>query len=281
MDVFQSDSIIVNNVYETNDNYIIEYDNDNINDICAIYFSSNFIYYPNNENSFTHSIIENNRFEWTKQKNKSAHKHIFLRDIKKQWYLSGINNHINSPDKILKFLLKETTNYKIITIGSSAGGYAAVLFGQLLAAEKTYCFNGQFELLSLLEDSTEAINPLIFRHQTDPFLFQYYDLIKFIKNPKSLYYFVSIKSDWDKSQLLHINNVGINIIYFNTSHHGVPFPKIALDKLFKFENYDFNQIICKCFHPVFFSIKYVGIMKTLTFLIKTISNKTICLICRK
>lgn len=62
--VFQTDSEIVRQVYETQDNYLIEYDEIGQKNWCAIYFCSNDIYYPNTEDIFRKRIIEKNFFEW-------------------------------------------------------------------------------------------------------------------------------------------------------------------------------------------------------------------------
>ena len=62
--VFQTDSEIIRGVYETNNNYLIEYSKDGNADTCAIYFSSNDIYYPNSEEIFTKRIVNRNFYEW-------------------------------------------------------------------------------------------------------------------------------------------------------------------------------------------------------------------------
>lgn len=50
----------------------------------------------------------------------------------------------------------------MITIGSSAGGYASALFGPELKAEKSICFNGQFCLERLVKESSLTTSPLLF-----------------------------------------------------------------------------------------------------------------------
>lgn len=91
--IFQIDSKCVIEAFKE-DNYSIEYaeEIDLIeNDLCVIYFSSNEIYYPNTLESFEYSILKNDKYEWKQNKFSNAKKHIFLRDLHKQWYLSGIN----------------------------------------------------------------------------------------------------------------------------------------------------------------------------------------------
>lgn len=162
--VFQVDSDIVQQVYNEQDNFLIEYDNQGDKNWCAIYFCSNDIYYPNTEEIFRKRIVEKNFFEWYHLRIKKAYKHIFVRDIFKQWYLMGINAKINTPKKLTEFLQKETEKYNIVTIGSSAGGYAAILYGSLLNAKYVLAFNPQFEIKSLIKTTTEEVNPVLFRY---------------------------------------------------------------------------------------------------------------------
>ena len=104
---FQVDSEIVQKVYREMPNYLIDYNHDvPTKNFCAIYFSSNNIYTPNNESAFQYRIIEKNSFEWFGIRVKKAYKHIFVRDIFKQWYLKGINAEINTPEKLYSLLTK-------------------------------------------------------------------------------------------------------------------------------------------------------------------------------
>ena len=109
MFVFQTDSDIVRNVYDTQHNYLIEY-NEQCKDktYCAVYFCSNDLYYPNVEDIFRKRIVEKNFFEWYNLRIEKAYKHIFVRDVFKQWYLSGINQSIDSPERLIEFLKNET-----------------------------------------------------------------------------------------------------------------------------------------------------------------------------
>lgn len=262
---FQVDSEIVKRQRRENDNYVIEYDDNASNrNKCAIYFSSHDIYFPNQESSFRFSILEKNHYEWRNCRIPYAYKHIFLRDVNKQWYLSGINDKVDSPQKLLEFLKKETEGYDLVTVGSSAGGYAAVLYGSLLAADMVFAFNCQFEIVSLLKESTEKINPLVFRMRSEERLRQYYDITKFVHNT-NINYFVSINSTWDNSQLKHIGRemTAVEIIRFSSSHHGMPFPRVALPCVLGMSINELKRLARQTHHPLFFSIKLVGLRKTL------------------
>lgn len=271
--VFQADSEAIKNAYETFDNYIVEFHESQPKDYCVLYFSSNNIYYPNELRVFEKTIVYKNNFEWFGTRIEKGHKHVFLRDLKKQWYLSGINAQVNTPSTLLTFLKEQTKGYSIITVGSSAGGFAAVLYGQLLGAETIYSFNGQFEVNSLLLSSSELIDPLIFREQKNIELKPYYDVKPFITNPKNIHYFYSINSPWDQGQFAHIRSVPINTYHFKTSNHGIPFIKTTLPKLLNLPIDQLNPYLNKNLNPLLFSIKIGGIVITLKGLWKIIKSR--------
>ena len=52
---------------------------------------------------------------------------IFVRDMWKQWYINGINQKIDSVEKVIEFLRTETENMRVTTVGNSSGGYMATL----------------------------------------------------------------------------------------------------------------------------------------------------------
>ena len=116
-------------------NYLIE---ETINNqtlpVAVIYFSSSAIYYPNTIDAFKKAFIDSeNKFEFYKSDLKiKADKNIYIRDIAKQFYITGINHTLPSMDAVLSFLKKETDGYELYTVGSSAGAYAATLSGSIL-----------------------------------------------------------------------------------------------------------------------------------------------------
>jgi hypothetical protein len=173
----------------------------------------------------------------------------------------------------LDFLQQETIGYKVITLGSSAGGYAAVLYGSLLNANQVLAFNPQFELKSLLQRSCETIDPLLFRLKNEAVSI-YYDIYDFINEEIDIYYFYSNKSVWDIEQYSHIKDlVKIHKIGFSTAHHGIPFLKIALSQIVNFEKNDLNKLSNKTYNSWLFSIKIVGLWSTiLGFIIQSYRN---------
>lgn len=271
--VFQIDSKEVRDEYKKN-NFLIDYNEYCVDkSLCVIYFSSNDIYYPNKEEVFKKVIVEKNNFEWYNIRVKKAYKHIFLRDIQKQWYIEGINKDINTPELLYEFLLKETVGYTVITIGSSAGGYAAVLYGSLLSAKRILTFNGQFEIKSLLSISSYERDPLIFRKVNDS-VAKYYDLKSIIEINDNVYYFVSLNSNWDISQYNYIRDISqIKVIGFRTSHHGIPFLKSALPFVVNLIDDDLNKLSSKIYFPLVFSIKILGVIKTVVGFVQQMYRK--------
>ena len=262
--VFQCDADIVKQVYRNNNNYLIEFNETNkSNNICAIYFSSNDIYYPNSEEVFRKRILEKNSYEWYGTRIRDAYKHIFVRDIQKQWYLGGINETIGSIEKLYEFLLRETDGYKTVTLGSSAGGYAAVLFGAQLNASKILTFNGQFEIESLLYSSKVERNPLLFEYANTQ-TFRYYDLKRVVTLSNKIFYFLSLNSLWDIAQFRHIKGFGqLNVIGFNTSHHGIPFLKAALPDVINLSVEELSKLAKRQYSPFLFTIRMIGFTQTI------------------
>lgn len=260
---FQVDSEIVKNVFINQDNYLIEYTTGAPKEYCIIYFSSNDLYYPNTEHAFQEQLINKNPYEWYKTRIKFGHKHIFIRDIRKQWYIGGINNRLDCTEKLSSFLKSETIGYKIITIGSSAGGYGALIHGQLLGAEKILSFNGNFELNSKLRISNEAVCPLLFRNQNNHEIAKWFDSRNFISNPSTIFYFHSIRSTTDIPQYDHVKDLPINCIQFKTSNHGVPFLKTNLSLVINSETSALLQLTGKVINPLVFSLRNVGLIQTI------------------
>lgn len=265
--IFQIDSEIVQKA-RTFENYLIIEDERSENEevVCAVYFASNYIYYPNTEESFKKSIFEKNRYEWWNLKHPKANKHIFIRDVYKQWYIHGINNDINSIPKMKDFLKKEIDNNKSIFIGSSAGGYMAVLLGSMVGASKIYNFNGQFFLTDLLETSKESVDPLIFREQNNSEINKYYNIKSYIKKPSNIFYFHSSKSSWDVRQYAAVKDLALNVINVNTDVHGIPLLKNNLAKVFRLSDNELIDLTKKRLNPILFSVKIVGFYKTLKFI---------------
>jgi hypothetical protein len=269
--IFQIDHPLVSEEYKKS-NYEIILDESVPKGTCALYFCSHDIYFPNEKAAFQKKIIERNSYEWFNRRLKNVHKHIFLRDIHKQWYLTGINSSIDSPEKLFQFLFYETESCTVTTLGSSAGGYAAILYGSLLKADKIFSFNGQTELNSLLKSTSNRLNPILFKFQNTD-LKKYYDIKLFLNTDSNIFYFYSINSVWDKQQALHVSDSKINCIGFKTTHHGIPFLKCSLSSVLNLSKLKLISLSNKKFNPILFSIKISGVYPVTIFLLKISINK--------
>ncbi len=236
-------------VYNESDNYLIEYVSA-VKSTVAIYFTSNNLFFPHTAEMFRSAVIEKDRYEWTRLKIKRAQKHIFVRDIYKQWYASGINMHINTMDKLIDWLHKETQGFsEIVCIGSSGGGYAATIVGTKLKASLIFNFNGQWDLYDNVVRNETVISPILKRLIDEP-----NDGVKYLNitneeyDNNRIFYFVSIFSKWDKKQLNLIKNFNrVNVVRFCNNHHGIPFLKSTLPILL---NLDYEHLVKlnKCIH---------------------------------
>jgi len=107
---------------------------------------------------------------------------IFVKDILYSWYFRGIPGHGNTIDEVaesLKDIISTFEYSKLIILGYSAGGYAAILYGCLLGADKVIAFGPQ----TILTDSlnligTNRINDIKKLYALNPeMLSKYYDLL--------------------------------------------------------------------------------------------------------
>jgi len=256
---------VVQDYWMNEPNFLIEYNEHcTSKEYCAIYFCSNDIWYPHTEEFFRKRIIEKNFFEWYGCRITRAYKHIFVRDVFKQWYITGINGKINSSSKLLDFLKNETEGYKVITLGSSAGGYASALFGPKLGAIQAICFNGQFCLQRLVNESNNSISPILYSmHKSNSRGVN--NILMGTLNITPIFYIYSDKSKWDMEQ--HEFTKGFSQVYcieFRSSKHGIPFLKVALPKFINLEVSEMEKLVGKVHRPILFTIKQVGIYKTIS-----------------
>lgn len=73
-------------------------------------------------------------------------KRLFVRDLKRSWYHRGIDGYGSSLTESAESLRELIGGYEVdrlVVVGSSAGGYAALAFGTLLEAHKVLSFGPQ------------------------------------------------------------------------------------------------------------------------------------------
>lgn len=143
---------------------------------CYVLFSSNGLYYPDTKEVFEEQIVKKNRYEWKWVVKNSeiptkAGKIIYVRDIHKIWYSYGINSRENTIDKTLDLLKTLTKGYRVVTIGSSAGGYMAVLAA--IKLEACYClnFSGQYKISDAFSNRYKDISGMLDYYTGEIFYF--------------------------------------------------------------------------------------------------------------
>lgn len=256
-------------VYNEQLNYRIDFSDRVRKDVVAVYITSNALFFPHTAEGFQKAILEKDRYEWTRMKIRRAQKHIFIRDVYKQWYATGINSQINSIDKLIDWLRNEVNGYKyLIVSGSSGGGYAAALVGARLKASLIIDFNGQWEINSSIEKDGKVVSPILkkMKDESDEGI-KYFNIACEEFDYERTFYLVSDRSPWDCKQLRLVEDFkNIHIIRFRNKHHGIPFMKVALPRILNM-TYEELCVLEKDIHrPVLFEMKLVGVVPTVKYL---------------
>lgn len=71
---------------------------------------------------------------------------IFIRDLEQAWYhkgMKGISDSIETTAKYLKSIIKSHNYKKVVCLGNSMGGYAAIVIGHLIKADTVLAFAPQ------------------------------------------------------------------------------------------------------------------------------------------
>ncbi|MCR5715378.1 MAG: hypothetical protein K6G23_00845 [Lachnospiraceae bacterium] len=161
LDIRDENNVLIKTEY-AKDNYLIrEYDNDS--PYAIVYFASHGLYFPNTEECFRERIITQNRYEWMRYRRANVRKEIYVRDLWKAHYTLGINERISSLELLAEFIREQVGGLKLITVGNSAGGYAAVLIGTLLHADYILDFSGQNSIQGYLQPGERSLEQKIAR----------------------------------------------------------------------------------------------------------------------
>ena len=223
------DSIIFR-LYNEDANYKIT--NNSSIKTCCVFCSSNGLFSSNND----FKSIDINRFEWTNiSQNKrmidAFGKYIFLRDVFEKSYVDGLNKHINTIDSIIELVKKETVGYEVVCVGSSGGGYLAIILGAKLPnCSRVYSFGGLLSLYTWTgAHDNFSFNDITAyqRHIGDNDYSKYYSLKSLLINyHANLFHFYGLnhKSDCVQlKELIGIQNDNIRTIGIITNKHGGDF----------------------------------------------------------
>jgi len=256
-------------VYNEQDNVRIVYD-ENVEDhsTCAVYFSSHAVFFPDTAEEFTKRILLQDHYEWMHTRY-PAYKHIFVRDIYKSWYITGISSKVQDMDSLIAFLQEETAGYhNVCMIGSSAGGYAAALVGCQLHADLIMVFDAQFNLDEECAKSSELHHPQLFHecHREDGG--RYLHLHDYL-NSNNILYVCSVKNPMDSTQLAYVSDLpNLHILKVKSKSHGIPFQHAALRKMMLMKKEELWRLTNKTYTSFGFSSMMIGPYKTLREMIK-------------
>lgn len=266
---FKAYAPIVVRAFNEMDNYLI-FEEEKSTGYCCVYFSSNGIYAPSDEQTFEREIIKKNKFEFFGTRIKHCSKHIFVRDIHKQWYLHGINKKYDSIEKVADFLKRETEGYKVVTIGSSAGGFASALFATLIHAEYAICIDAQFSLYDEIIFGSLERNPFV-DEMKDKTTSRYYRLND-ILGEVPVYYFYSAFSPFDQRSMASVQgNKAIRFIPFKSAEHGSPFSPLLYEHILDMPPKRLERLTGKTHHPKLFLLRYAFYPKVIRRMLKRLS----------
>ena len=144
---------------------------------------------------------------------------IFVRDIYKVWCINGINSKVNSQDKLAELLKKMVGDREVVTVGSSAGGYMAILFGIILHASSIYALSPQVNLHEYNKDhEIDYYNEWV----DDSNVLKYMNLKSYIdKYTGNLFYWYPAKCKEDQRQYNFIKSCeNIHFFAMDQSEHG-------------------------------------------------------------
>lgn len=156
---------------------------------------------------------------------------LYIRDLNRMYYMEGLVNCAPSINK-LQALIDDFVHAKeyqqVITLGASSGGFAALLYGNLIRAHKIIAFNPQtvlsIEKETLIQDNLFAVDRARFlRNQNvDDMLYQkclnIKHFIPFI--PKTvIHYSLYSHNDIDKKYAEYVKHFNCKIIPHDSSSH--------------------------------------------------------------
>lgn len=220
-------------VFELNDNNLlldVAYKNCNYRilnclgrGVCFVFCSSNGLYFPNELDVFLEKIVCFDRYEWTHVSTELleyVRKIILIRDVRKNFYVTGINDKLNSIDQLIEFLKDECKGYRIITVGSSSGGYLASIVGAKLHAQAVFNFSGQWNLYK--HNNVIKSYYYLNKYADSEMHNKYFSIGQMVKESGiPVFYFYPQQSEQDIKQAAFVRNIdNIYSLALNSDNHG-------------------------------------------------------------
>ena len=223
------------------------------NKLCIIFCSGNGIYHPDTNGSFRDSVIGNDMYECRQTACNVldyVERVVFIRDLHKCWYASGINDNVDSVDKLIDFLRPLCNGYRLVLMGNSAGGYIASLLGYKLKADFVLNWCGQCNLWEH-NNATETVF-FVSKYIKDISRSRYYNLATIMKdNTCPIYYFYPTGCGHDVVQSkLWAEIPNVMPIALDSSRHGQCVGKKQRFALLLSDNKQLTELYKKCIGKV-------------------------------
>lgn len=161
-----------------------------------------------------YKAIQNTSFEWSLLQSFDVDI-LYVMDDKQRWYLKGIKEVSTSVVTTRRHLDMVSKGYsKVIYLGASMGGYAAVLFGSLSKHKNVHihAFSPQINLMDY------GYTPLIKDKSVKGFK-RYHNLVKACKIPKETVIYYGINNKRDHTQISVVECVKV---LYDTEEHRIP-----------------------------------------------------------
>lgn len=189
---------------------------------CIIICSGNSIYFPDTYDEFRKKIICNNYYDGARMASfliDYVELIILIRDVRKNFYVTGISAKYSSIDSVLAMLGDLTKGYEIVVAGGSAGGYMATIIGSLLKANYVISAGGQWNLYDY-ESVTERYC-FLKQYKDNTIYNQYYDLSKRLRaNNVPIFYMYGGLNNSDINQIGYAKNLeNVYPIAFKSDAH--------------------------------------------------------------
>jgi len=218
------------------DNYKVVFDGKYPIEKAVIYFSDAGIFYPNTEDEFRKTISIKNKYSFYKSRLSGYGMHIFLRDLHKASYNFGINNKVNSIEQVALLLQELTKECKeIVTVGISAGGFAAVVLGIMLKAKKCIVINPLYSLSGIYEGLNFEEYPKVFTLIESKQDFNLRSLSFF---DSKIVHIFSFESKIDKKHYEAYKDLPFKFIQIKSNEHGAVFDR----ETFKILGKNFDKV---------------------------------------
>lgn len=244
-EVYETNIDIVWERWRNNDNFIVkEHKNDGKK--CLILCSDNGLFHPFTEQSFLEKIIESDKYQFLRITDedifeKTFARIIYIRDIWRSWYLLGLNEQIDTIDKIIDKMRELTDGYETIVAGVSSGGYMSTILGCKLNAKAIFSFSGQFCLTPWLKAR------MFPGYVNDSKRNKYFDIVSLVqKSNVDIYYFYPFYSKIDSQQVAYISQFNdidnLHIMSFDHGKHGRVVTPHTFKYLFCMDNSKLNKL---------------------------------------